>query len=167
MQSVLFSREAPLTHTALRLLEFLRAPSWGLSCSLFTGSLQARFFINTTCVTIVMWMTPKPTHLSHRATTARELCGYGAPNIITNWMGQNLTTKLQLNKDKTEIIVFGAENEWLKVGAHLDSLSLKVKSHVRNLGVNAILAAELAKIIQGHERFSPSSPLYLNLRDEL
>ena len=51
---------------------------------------------------------------------------------INDWMCQNF---LQLNKDKTEIIVFGAKEERLKVIAHLDSLSLKAKSQARNLGV--------------------------------
>lgn len=51
---------------------------------------------------------------------------------INDWMCQNF---LQLNQDKTEIIVFGALEERLKVTAHLESLSLKPKNQVKNLGV--------------------------------
>ena len=51
---------------------------------------------------------------------------------INDWMCQNF---LQLNKDKTEIIVFGAEKERIGVTAHLESLSLKPKCQVKNLGV--------------------------------
>ena len=42
---------------------------------------------------------------------------------------------LQLNKDKTEIIVFGKKEDRLKVTAHLESLSLKPKDQVKNLGI--------------------------------
>ena len=51
---------------------------------------------------------------------------------INSWMRYNF---LQLNKDKTEIIVFGAHDKRLKISAHLDSLSLQTKNQVRNLGV--------------------------------
>ena len=51
---------------------------------------------------------------------------------INSWMRQNF---LQLNKDKTEIIVFGANDKRSKVSAYLDSLSLQTKNQVRNLGV--------------------------------
>ena len=42
---------------------------------------------------------------------------------------------LQLNEDKTEIIVFGAKTERLKITQHLHSLSLKTSIKARNLGV--------------------------------
>ena len=51
---------------------------------------------------------------------------------INAWMTQNF---LQLNKDKTEIIVFGAPDQRSKVNAKLASLSLQTKNQVRNLGV--------------------------------
>ncbi|CAJ1082756.1 hypothetical protein KUCAC02_009465 [Xyrichtys novacula] len=51
---------------------------------------------------------------------------------INDWMCQNF---LQLNKDKTEVIVFGAEDEQLKVCAQLQSIMLKSTNQARNLGV--------------------------------
>ena len=42
---------------------------------------------------------------------------------------------LQLNKDKTEIIVFGSKEEHLKVSAQLQSVTLKTTDQARNLGV--------------------------------
>ena len=51
---------------------------------------------------------------------------------ISDWMCQSF---LQLNKDKTEIIVFGSEEERLKVSAQLQSVSLKTTGQARNLGV--------------------------------
>ena len=39
----------------------------------------------------------------------------------------------QLNKDKTEIIVFGSEEDWLKVSAQLQSVMLKTTDQARNL----------------------------------
>ena len=58
---------------------------------------------------------------------------------INNWMCQNF---LQLNKDKTETIIFGAKKKRLVVGAHLETLSLQCKDQVRNLGV--ILDSDLS-----------------------
>uniref|UniRef100_A0A3B1IP97 Reverse transcriptase domain-containing protein n=1 Tax=Astyanax mexicanus TaxID=7994 RepID=A0A3B1IP97_ASTMX len=51
---------------------------------------------------------------------------------INKWMGQNF---LQLNKDKTEIILLGNSNERHRLSAYLDSKSLKSKELVCNLGV--------------------------------
>ena len=51
---------------------------------------------------------------------------------INDWMCQNF---LQLNKDKTEIIVFGAKADRLKVTAQLESLALKPKEQVKILGI--------------------------------
>ena len=42
---------------------------------------------------------------------------------------------LQLNKDKTEVIVFGAKKERLNVSAQLQSVMLKTTNQARNLGV--------------------------------
>uniref|UniRef100_A0A3Q3N5J5 Reverse transcriptase domain-containing protein n=1 Tax=Mastacembelus armatus TaxID=205130 RepID=A0A3Q3N5J5_9TELE len=53
-------------------------------------------------------------------------------NQVKEWMCQNF---LQLNTDKTEVIVFGPKNERSKVIAHLDSMSLKATNQARNLGV--------------------------------
>jgi len=43
---------------------------------------------------------------------------------------------LQLNKDKTEVIVFGNKDEVLKVNAYLDARGLTTENQVRNLGVS-------------------------------
>ena len=42
---------------------------------------------------------------------------------------------LQLNKDKTEVIVFGAKEEQLKVSTQRQSVMLKTTNQARNLGV--------------------------------
>ena len=42
---------------------------------------------------------------------------------------------LQLNNDKTEVIVFGARDEQLKVSAQLKSVMLESRHQARNLGV--------------------------------
>ncbi|RJG15175.1 hypothetical protein D4A39_16695, partial [Alcanivorax profundi] len=51
---------------------------------------------------------------------------------ITVWMQNNF---LQLNPDKTEVIIFGPHTQRESVSSHLESLSLKPKNQVRNLGV--------------------------------
>ncbi|XP_032872790.1 uncharacterized protein LOC116970201, partial [Amblyraja radiata] len=51
---------------------------------------------------------------------------------INDWMNQNF---LQLNKEKTEIIVFGAKEEQLKVSTQLQMVMLKTTNQARNLGV--------------------------------
>lgn len=50
---------------------------------------------------------------------------------ITEWMCQNF---LQRNAEKTEVIVFGPNNERSKIGAHLGSMSLTA-NQARSLGV--------------------------------
>ena len=47
-------------------------------------------------------------------------------------MNQNF---LQLNQDKTEVIVFGNKEKRIAVSKHLESLSLKTRDQVRNRGV--------------------------------
>uniref|UniRef100_A0A3Q3RNJ0 Reverse transcriptase domain-containing protein n=1 Tax=Mastacembelus armatus TaxID=205130 RepID=A0A3Q3RNJ0_9TELE len=51
---------------------------------------------------------------------------------ITLWMQNNF---LQINSDKTEIIIFGPQKQRESVSSHLESLSLKFKNQVRNLGI--------------------------------
>lgn len=51
---------------------------------------------------------------------------------INEWMNQNF---LQLNANKTEIIVFGPKKTRLEVSAQLDSIALKTTDKARNLGV--------------------------------
>ena len=51
---------------------------------------------------------------------------------VNMWMSENF---LQLNKDKTEILIFGAKAQRQKIVAYLSSLSLESKSEARNLGV--------------------------------
>lgn len=64
---------------------------------------------------------------------------YHCISLINDWMSHNF---LQLNKNKTEVIVFGPnKNERIKVSAYLKTLSLQTTNHARNLGV--ILDADL------------------------
>uniref|UniRef100_A0A3P9MAR3 Reverse transcriptase domain-containing protein n=1 Tax=Oryzias latipes TaxID=8090 RepID=A0A3P9MAR3_ORYLA len=51
---------------------------------------------------------------------------------ISAWMQNNF---LQLNSDKTEVIVFGPQKQRESVSSYLHSLSLKPSNQVRNLGV--------------------------------
>ena len=51
---------------------------------------------------------------------------------INVWMSQNF---LQLNQDKTEVLVIGEKNEREKLTAHLKTLALNTKHQARNLGV--------------------------------
>ncbi|KAJ0064019.1 hypothetical protein NL108_016360 [Boleophthalmus pectinirostris] len=51
---------------------------------------------------------------------------------ISVWMQNNF---LQLNSDKTEVIVFGPQKQRDSVSSHLQSLSLKPSNQARNLGV--------------------------------
>ena len=51
---------------------------------------------------------------------------------ITVWMQNNF---LQINTDKTEVIIFGPQRQREHVSSHLESLSLKPTNQVRNLGV--------------------------------
>lgn len=53
-------------------------------------------------------------------------------NDINMWMSQNF---LQLNKDKTEVLVIGNEAQRIDLLPYLVSTGLKAKNHIRNLGV--------------------------------
>lgn len=64
---------------------------------------------------------------------------YHCISLINDWMSHNF---LQLNKDKTEVVVFGPnKNKRIKVSAYLKTLSLQTTNQARNLGV--ILDADL------------------------
>jgi len=57
---------------------------------------------------------------------------------------------LQLNKDKTEVIVFGNKHEVLKVNAYLDSRGqTTTKKQVRNLGVS--LESDLVSVVMSKQ----------------
>ena len=47
-------------------------------------------------------------------------------------MSQNV---FQLNDDKTELILFGENEESLRIAVHLDTKAIKVEEFVKNLGV--------------------------------
>lgn len=51
---------------------------------------------------------------------------------VNQWMSQNF---LQLNAEKTEVMVFGPKNTRLEVCSQLDSMTLKATNQARNLGV--------------------------------
>lgn len=51
---------------------------------------------------------------------------------VNQWMSQNF---LQLNAEKTEVIVFGPKNTRLEVCSQLNSMTLKATDQARNLGV--------------------------------
>lgn len=69
---------------------------------------------------------------------------------VNNWMNQNF---LQLNQDKTEVIVFGNKEKRLTVSKYLESLLLKTKDQVRNLGV--LIDSDLTSVISTQ---SPKQP---------
>ena len=48
---------------------------------------------------------------------------------VTNWMNQNF---LQLNQDKTEVIVFGNKEKRIAVSKHLESLHIKTLTLIIN-----------------------------------
>lgn len=53
-------------------------------------------------------------------------------NAITNWMAHNF---LQLNADKTEVLIFGPDNLQSAIRQNLSALSSSSRSCLRNLGV--------------------------------
>ena len=64
---------------------------------------------------------------------------------INNWMCHNF---LQLNKNKTEVIVFGAKEKRLQFTTELQSIQLKTTNQARNLGVVMDSDLNLEKHIQ-------------------
>ena len=57
---------------------------------------------------------------------------YHCVDQIKNWMSHNF---LQLNTDKTEVIIFGKKEERQKIATVLETKGLKTKDTVKNLGV--------------------------------
>ena len=51
---------------------------------------------------------------------------------INSWMRENF---LQLNEDKTEIILFGSKEKRVSIGKYLETRALTITDQVRNLGV--------------------------------
>ena len=51
---------------------------------------------------------------------------------INSWMRENF---LQLNEDKTEIILFGSKEKRVSIGKYLEMRALTITDQVRNLGV--------------------------------
>ena len=51
---------------------------------------------------------------------------------INTWMSQNV---LQLNKEKTEVTIFGAKAQREQVSVHLKSLGLHTENQVKNRGI--------------------------------
>ncbi|KAL2088560.1 hypothetical protein ACEWY4_015459 [Coilia grayii] len=63
-------------------------------------------------------------------TPLESLCG--CIEQINNWMSHNF---LQLNADKTEVIVFGKKEDRRRITTALETKGLKAKDTVKNLGV--------------------------------
>ncbi|KAL2088527.1 hypothetical protein ACEWY4_015426 [Coilia grayii] len=63
-------------------------------------------------------------------TPLESLCG--CIDQINNWMSHNF---LQLNADKTEVIVFGKKEDRRRITTALETKGLKAKDTVKNLGV--------------------------------
>ena len=72
---------------------------------------------------------------------------------INEWMCQNF---LQLNAEKTEVIIFGPKIEREKISAHLGSMSLTATNQARNLGV--IIDSDLN--LNSHLKFITKSAYY-------
>lgn len=81
-------------------------------------------------ITIIMQTTPKLVLLPREYSPIDSLCK--CIEHLNDWMCLNV---LQLNTGTTEITLFGAKSERLRVNINHCSLSLKTKKQVRNLNV--------------------------------
>ncbi|KAF7648347.1 hypothetical protein LDENG_00158140 [Lucifuga dentata] len=65
---------------------------------------------------------------------------------INSWMSHNF---LQLNQDKTEVLITGSRTQREKLATKLNTLELKPSQHARNLGVIFDLELNFKSHVQG------------------
>jgi len=69
---------------------------------------------------------------------------------------------LNLNKDKTEAIVFGANEEWLKICAQLQYLMLQITNHARNLAA-AVYSDSASQVLTKTRKVDHITPVLKSL----